>query len=156
MSLIDHQNTDDTLFGNVVREEAHSHRIAHYLENYLQGYFPENIHISVDCEYDKHEQGGKEVPSLRERYPDRPDTVRPDIVIHHRGDDRANILVVEVKRRSHPANEKEYAKAKINALMRDYQYNYGLYIELSGTPGYSQCLFYDWHEGGIRSESLRV
>ncbi|HWO56406.1 MAG TPA: hypothetical protein VNN55_02445 [bacterium] len=83
----------------LVRESS-ERSITHKLAEHLQAYFPE---FKVDCEYNRH---GSEVKRLRNH--GEPTTsndlgvrsVYPDIVVHERGRDSKNVLVIETKKSS--------------------------------------------------------
>jgi len=69
--------------------------IAHRLAVYLEKYFPE---FNVDCEYNRMpgEDGkyGEEAP--KKLYGQK--KIRPDIIVHHRGSNNANLLAIELKK----------------------------------------------------------
>lgn len=58
------------------------------------------------------------------------DTIYPDIIVHKRGTDESNILIIEVKKSTNPdtgVSDKE----KINELMKQpYKYKFGLFLRI--------------------------
>lgn len=103
---------DCFLLKNNVHEQALTHRIAHYLENKLKSFLKKNK-LSIDCEYNRHINDPKTFFSeiinpilnkisntslneddLHNIY----ELFRPDIILHQRGDDAKNILIIECKK----------------------------------------------------------
>ena len=130
--------------GGGVHEQAISHRIAVYLEGLFKG-------LHVDCEYNKHGDGGKKVAEnirgARCKCPCKSCSnwcgrngncnncnksiveIRPDIIIHKkRGDERnGNIVVIEIKKKE----ECKFDQAKLEALTcqhGNYKYDLGVFI----------------------------
>ena len=106
-------------------ERAIAHRLAFYLECELRkkGLVSDTSELVVDCEYNRHngapkaayikEELKKIVDSARKKEWDDPDedgfyvfSVAPDIIVHKRGDDSRNRLVVELKKASNPEDER--------------------------------------------------
>lgn len=102
-------------------EIAISHRLAVYLERNLT-----NKGLSVDLEYNKHGTNNKLLDG---------EPIRPDIVIHSRGNDNKNLMVIEVKKSEHTKKEKLDAINKVRKLCRgtEYKYQYGYVVEASKT-----------------------
>ena len=106
---------DSHLLDVAAHEQAISHRIAVYLEHFFQW----RPGLNVDCEYNKHldasKAGSFEVDYFNKvrlefneckcwpcTHPSPADfhekLFRPDILVHSRGDDDANLIVIEIKR----------------------------------------------------------
>ena len=150
-----------------LHEQAISHRLAVYLEKYFSHlkYYKDNG-LSVDCEYNKNGEDCKRIYGIcyncnehncfikkdqRQHNDiylplsgDNDDkAVRPDIIIHHRGDNYpTNILVIEVKKVSNPsAQQKRDDKMKLSAFTCPksdddkpcYHYRLGFYLEYQQT-----------------------
>jgi hypothetical protein len=99
-----------------VNERAATHRIALHLEREVRALSPEMLgadpaEIFVDCEYNRQGLDAKRLTGLaiglrrlarrgrRSRVMDtRGTTVFPDIIVHRRGREGPNLMVVEVKR----------------------------------------------------------
>jgi hypothetical protein len=118
--LLQEGELDDGKSHGSVGECAITHRLAVHLERVLgeYGYPNDEAKLSVDCEYNRHlgklkEQNVKgdvknRVQKIKNhRIKEHPDkegwyffSVFPDIIVHRRGDDELNLLVIEVKRAS--------------------------------------------------------
>ena len=73
--------------------------------------------------------------------------VFPDIIVHKRGHNLRNLLVVEVKKSTNAADD-EYDHAKLRALCRQFRYRSGLFLRLSTGPGVDlRLVHYDWFAG---------
>ena len=87
---------------DLLRISAHElatvHRFGVYLERQLQ---PETGQgqLAVDLDYDRHGTGQKFLPGRPDQCGQR--RFRPDLIVHHRGDDGQNLLVVEWKKERH-------------------------------------------------------
>jgi len=109
-----------------VHEQAITHRLAHY----IQEQFPDQ---DVDAEYNRH---GLAIKSARLRSGSK--HVVPDIVVHARGNDHKNLLVIEVKIRDRgDAEDRDHAHQKLDALVHggQFRYQFGLYLELGFDVG---------------------
>lgn len=118
---------DSILFTDSAHEQAITHKLAQYLERAFSSY-------DVDCEYNRHNSSEKSLPS--EIYSD-PRKVKPDIVVHHRGDDSRNLLVIEVKKHGSlnesvdkDDEDKLVEFTRVRGGSDSYGYEYGLYISL--------------------------
>jgi hypothetical protein len=130
-----------------VYEPAISHRIAFHLERLFEN--AKLPSLDVDCEYNKHLRGAKTInlkqilkdaldackcgnckKILKSRIP--PDKeFRPDVVVHRRGLDNLNALVVEIKKSKMCPFDLE----KIRALTLDcgeFGYNLGVHVSFRG------------------------
>ncbi len=119
-SLLELVLRDGILFDKNIHEQAFSHRLAVYVEKYLQKELKDPIlthwlEASVDCEYNRHGDKGKHLAEIIDKYPEKKtDIVRPDIVVHVRNKDK-NFLVVEMTK----SKEKDfqYAFDKVSAFV---------------------------------------
>ena len=93
------RRTDRFLLRNDVNERSITHKLAQHLEKYFRGW-------DVDCEYNR---VGTELMTKRLRSPgaeqchtDDTDaqTIYPDIIVHRRGKENQNLLVIEAKKSS--------------------------------------------------------
>jgi len=80
-----------------------STKLAQYL-------FIEFRNYDVDCEYNKHFDGRKFVEELDAE-------VRPDIIIHKRGNDKDNLVYIEIKKEQNRLS-RDYDYSKIQALTK--------------------------------------
>ena len=107
------------LLKSAAHEQAIAHRIAVCLEGTLSK--TGSPQLNVDCEYNKHLKTSKamsidlnyfrQFPACRcnacnklRKEPAEMDTLpdkqfRPDVLVHHRGDDTMNLIAMEIKRR---------------------------------------------------------
>ena len=100
-------------------------RFAVYLQelikniDWLSGY-------QLDAEYDKNGEQPKRIPR-------RQNGVRPDIIIHSRGNNNANILVVEIKGWwNTTSRDDDYIKLEDFTDQRgEYKYGLGVFLELN-------------------------
>lgn len=105
--------------------KLHECCIAGRLAMYLQAEFPQ---YSVDVEYSRHELSPKKLKNL-ERCANKTDEqgysiVRPDIVVHCRGNDGSNLLVLEVKKQ----RDSDCNRKRIRAFREQYGYTFGATI----------------------------
>ncbi len=136
-----------------LHEQTVSHRLAVYLEKNLRksSIFRKND-FSVDCEYNKNGKKLKIVSCyscpnrdcvlLKNRSFEKINCVRPDIIVHKRGNNfPTNLLIVELKKKTNKNfNEKYKDKMKLSAFTcqryedekHHYQYQLGFFIEYSG------------------------
>jgi len=109
--------------------DANERSITHKLAEYLQQEFPD---YDVDCEYNRHMGVQKylKVPEENVGWDDaEAKTVFPDIIIHNRGNDEDNLLIIETKKSSSNIGE-DFDKDKIAAFMDgEYFYQFGLFIK---------------------------
>ena len=91
-----------------IHEQALSHRLAYHLENsnFFTGY-------NVDCEYNRHGDDTKE---------DSEGRFRPDIIIHVRGNDDDNLIMIETKKFNDPAQEIEEVTQDLQRRKREFRY----------------------------------
>ncbi|MBH8571330.1 hypothetical protein KB206_20730 [Microvirga sp. STS02] len=126
----------------------HERSIAHKLANYLQLCFPE---LNVDCEYNgncESENGRKVIYSLDNELntirsgaqqsngslPEDVEALRvyPDIIIHRRGQNAQNLLVIEIKKSSNRRHQ-NFDKKKLSAFTRsdcEFEFQFGLFLEI--------------------------
>lgn len=111
--------------------------ISHKLAEHLQQQFPL---LKVDCEYNRHEDAIKKLQygHVESITPDdlEAKTVFPDVVVHKRGSDERNLLVIEIKKSisgQHHGPDLEKLKAFTG---NQYRYEVGLFLLLDVDRGY--------------------
>ena len=112
--------------------DSHEVSLSSKLGSYLQQEFP-----NVDCEYNRH---GNKVKTLHG------EIIRPDILVHERGSDNHNLLVIEMKKTNRPDDDIETLK---DMTLKDgeYHYSYGLFISFQhGEKGWTALT--RWFEDG--------
>ena len=111
---------------NHVCERACLFRFAHYLQNILD---EKDVlrNLVVDCEYNRNGYDLKRLSAFA-------NGTYPDLIIHHRGDNKGNFLVMEVK--SWWNDDINQDKEKIKAFMDEnegYNYRFGIVLLLGKT-----------------------
>lgn len=112
---------DSFLLEHVAHERSITHKLAEYLQREFSDY-------NVDCEYNKHGLATKLLP--RECEERALEFVYPDIVVHLRGNDDNNLLVVEAKLGKRTTIPECDATKLIEFTRSDgeYRYQLGLFI----------------------------
>jgi hypothetical protein len=82
------RDRDRFLLKNAVHERSITHKLAEYLQQEFPTYH-------VDCEYNRHGLDTKVLPRECEERARK--FVYPDIVVHIRGNDDRNLLIIEAK-----------------------------------------------------------
>lgn len=116
-------------------QDVNERTIAHKLAEYLQQHIPE---FNVDCEYNRFEQAEIndiikriEIPRNGENWDDlKIRNVNPDIIIHERGPQGRNILVVEVKKSSNQESETLDRNKLIVFTQEPLNYDFGLFLKI--------------------------
>lgn len=110
---------------DLLRLDVHERSITHRLGMYLQ----ETVNESwdVDVEYNRIGADGyvtKRLPEEMLRGKSQ-GTVYPDVIIHRRGSEDDNLLVIEAKK---SGNSSEGDQQKVRAYMQHLGYDYGLFV----------------------------
>ncbi len=112
----------------LLKDRVHEQTLTGRLSYYLQHEFPDH---NVDAEYNKHYEDEK-----RYGYFEEDDVARPDIIVHQRGSDDRNLLVIEVKKRSEGSSDDAKDILKLEGLTRRatadhhyFGYKYGVFID---------------------------
>ncbi|MFP4029522.1 MAG: hypothetical protein ACLFWL_17190 [Candidatus Brocadiia bacterium] len=133
---------DPELFTWDTAEWSMAHRLAVYLEQQ----FPDCW--DVDCEYNRQGKDGTSKPNSDGQ------NIRPDIILHKRGKTQPedNLLVVELKKEESGDAEKakDYTKPPHGA--REYQYKYGLLLELTDQEKHQER----WFRNGKPVDSCEI
>ena len=124
-----------------VSERCIAARLAMYLREYFTDY-------DVDAEYNRHGEDKKKLYDLvdkRDCSRDRDDegqTVLPDVIVHRRGDDDSNLLIIEMKK---SANKDGMARdrRRIQAFRAELGYEFGALV-VCETKGHSAISF-EWY-----------
>jgi hypothetical protein len=130
-------------------ERSISHRLAFYLECELRsaGIVEDGGLISVDCEYNRHLEGMKthripekligiveEAKRTPKPISDDEDfyvfSIAPDIIVHHRGEDDLNLLVIELKKSTN-REIPEYDDLKLSCFTKQEKDEYGYQLGFS-------------------------
>ena len=121
-----------------VSERCIAARLAMYLREYFVDY-------DVDVEYNRH---GPDVKQLHEVVQDCPrdrddegQSVLPDVVVHRRGGDDSNLLVIEMKKSSNQSRMDSDRK-RIRAFCKELGYNVGALVVCK--TGHRPAISVDW------------
>ena len=120
-----------------MRHDLNERTISHKFAEALQDQFP-GWH--VDCEYNRNHDLAKilDIPVTQQTtsvYDTKGRTVYPDIIIHCRGSNKYNLLVIEIKKSMNPDGG-ILDRQKLEAFLRKpYRYKHGLFIKIPVTSG---------------------
>ncbi len=127
---------DHDLFSRDLNERTLTHRLAVYLE-------PRFADWHVDCEYNRNGKDPKEMFLPRQRLGVVTDedlearTVFPDILVHERGTNTRNLLVLEAKKTTSNVDE-EFDLRKLDAF-REAPFHYPVTVFVRLHTGESEC-----------------
>lgn len=124
-ALVAFFQSDGSLLNVNANERSISHKLAEHLQNQFQ-----NLH--VDCEYNRHGNDIKRLKYIRNSSVRANSltakTVFPDIIVHERGNDENNLLVIEIKKsNSELSHDDDYKKLKA-FTGRQFRYEHGLFL----------------------------
>ena len=120
-SLDDLYQNDQDLLKRKVAERDLTGLFAHYFRNNMKD--TAIAEYNVDCEYNRDGYGMKEIDGT---------LVYPDFILHKRGTNESNLLIIEFKTWWNSDNREDIEKLK--AMMSEwyrYQYQYGYSIILN-------------------------
>lgn len=120
-SLDDLYQNDQDLLKRKVAERDLTGLFAHYFRNSMKD--TAIAEYNVDCEYNRDGYGMKNIDGT---------LVYPDFILHKRGTNESNLLIIEFKTWWNSDNREDIEKLK--AMMSDlyrYQYQYGYSIILN-------------------------
>jgi hypothetical protein len=110
----------------LLEADVHERTIASALQGYLAQYFP---HHHVDVEYNRHGLDAKAVNLPEGCRGGGEKLIFPDVIVHQRGHDNENLLVVQLKKTTN--NQSRFCdRAIIEAMKREFHYRQGLWLEL--------------------------
>ena len=113
--------------GHLLCVGAHERAIIHRLGMYLQDQF---CGWHVDCEYNRHGHDPKTL-QLNECEFDRESSVYPDIIVHKRGPEGPNLLVIEVKKDPYINGEGvQRDLRKLDAYKKRLSYTYAVFLKV--------------------------
>ena len=126
-ALEDLVQRDEKLLQYKAHELAHVHRFAVYLERRLRNQL-ENWSVTIDMDYDRageREKGWRGLPPRPDRNPGN--CFRPDVIIHHRGDDDKNLLALEWKKNESEAGI-DLLQERLACIKARYEYALGVIV----------------------------
>ncbi len=110
-------------------ELSHVHRFGVYLEGVLGGHLT-LYGLTIDMDYDRHGQLQKVLvmqPELGRMDRAEGSRFRPDLIVHHRGDDERNALVVEWKKNA-GREDIELLRDRVLRVKQIYGYMLGMLV----------------------------
>jgi hypothetical protein len=126
--------------------EAHEQAISHRVAYYLESQFCKGRNLNVDCEYNKHldvckafnfEKEYKKCDCdgckyAREKKSDPEKLLRPDVLVHSRGNDDRNLIAIEIKQDQpclfDEAKLKALTKPKTEEAKGEFGYQLGVFL----------------------------
>jgi hypothetical protein len=134
-------NRDLYLINKRLKEECINHRLAVHLEDGIKQF---NLDLIIDIEYDK------DIDEQKKKHSNgKP--MRPDIIIHQRGNNINNFLAIEAKK----GYVTEHDREKIKALLTQYKYTYVCLISYFPKKDYLKYIFLKRDSPGKCSISTR-
>ena len=94
------------------------------LAEHLRSVFPE---YHVDVEYNRHGMDPKQIavnPAGENKL------VYPDVIVHHRGNDDGNLLVMELKKSTNPQSRDD-DRSKLKHCVKKFGYEFALLVDLA-------------------------
>ncbi len=127
---------------HLLTTDASERSITHHLANYLQQQFQDR---HVDVEYNR---DGHEIKRLRDPLDVSNCAVYPDIIVHLRGTNDDNLLVIEVKKKSEDngLDEQKLVEFTKPVTQSGLGYSYGLRLVLENDERGEESL--QWFEKG--------
>lgn len=125
---------DEDIF--LLKADANERSISHKLAIYLQAEFESFKELSVDCEYNRDmDFDPKRIDNWKSKCAKKVEsddvdakTVYPDIIVHERGNNDNNLLVIEIKKSNNPDNGCD--QEKIKNFIKDLKYDFGVFINI--------------------------
>jgi hypothetical protein len=124
---------DEYLFQNDVHERTIGACLAWYLKPHFPGWH-------VDPEYNKH---GSDPKKVAWRAHGRRSIVVPDIIVHHRGPEGPNLLVIQIKKSSNDETSGD-DMAKLRGMRADLDYAHALFVRFGVGQDAGRLTACDW------------
>ena len=106
--------------------------IATKLQQYLTGVF---LSHHIDFEYNRHGVDSKRVNWAPECSTGEQTLVLPDLIVHRRGDDSANLVVCEIKKHTAAPAELNCDRQKLRAIKQQFEYEHAILLVVPVGPG---------------------
>ena len=125
-----------------INERSITHKLAEYVQKYFSDY-------NVDCEYNRMPDKSNNNDEADIKFDikklnlcvsetssddNKGTTVYPDIIIHKRGSNKSNLIIIEAKKETNVTEKsKEFDFRKLKAFTKSdgLRYKYGIYLELN-------------------------
>lgn len=121
----------------LLRNNANERSITHHLAIIINRYFKE---YDIDCEYNRLDDKIKSItiPNETTSWKDTDaKSVFPDIIVHRRGSQDENKLVIEVKKSSNTSSRKK-DKNKLQAYKNELGYEFAVFILIGVDDNYGK------------------
>lgn len=135
-ALLNFQSHEQYLFQNDLGERT----LEAKLSKYLQEEFEE---FNVDCEYNRNLDEVKRLVRIKEYVKERRKNnmltdfeeshginVSPDIIVHIRGNNSNNKIIIEIKKDDSHIDDVKFDKAKIEAYKSELKYSLGIFLKI--------------------------
>ncbi len=135
-ALKDFMVIDKYLLLHNISERSITHKLAEHLR-------PKFSNFEVDCEYNGDVEGAhpfrkklfiteaEMIEIARQKIrEDETYSVYPDIIVHSRGDNTNNHLLIEVKKENGNVRDKAFDILKLKGFTDQYKYRIGIYLEI--------------------------
>lgn len=132
--------------GPILAQDIGERAICGCLARVMSPKFPQ---YNVDIEYNRKGPGlePKDIEMPDENGVLTANRIFPDIIVHERGNNLRNLLVVEVKKSTSAVSD-EHDHAKLQALCWQFDYRHGLFLRLStGPDAQLERVQRNWFEG---------
>jgi hypothetical protein len=136
---------------SLIERRAHERSIAfrfglYFSATIAQTSFGKDIQLIIDLEYNRNQNNVKNMAGFNPRH-----GVFPDVILHHRGFNDKNIVVIEFKGYW---NDQGGDDAKLRGFTHqqenDYHYGLGVFIQLR--EALNECLFKYYKNGELEEE----
>ena len=107
----------------LLQNDANERTICARLATHLQAVFPE---YHVDVEYNRHGMDPKRVEVDPEQ---GEELVYPDVIVHRRGGDEANLLVMELKKSTN-SESRGRDRRKLRCCVEDFNYEFAMLVDI--------------------------
>jgi hypothetical protein len=137
---------------HLLQFDVNERAITHKLAEYLQPLFDNR---KVDCEYNRNGHHPKEVnlPDRNNPNHERTSSIYPDIIVHERGTNDYNTLIIEAKKtRDIRSSEEARDRCKLIAYAAELRYTVGIFIVFDTNDSMNTwcryITYYDheWHD----------
>lgn len=133
-ALMKLKDRDSILLEYNLNERTISHKLGIYIENIFTDY-------DVDCEYNRISSNCKILDMVPKKYVDddtKAITVYPDIIVHKRGNNDENYIVIEIKKSTNNSPEEiDYDKRKLKEYKSQLGYKFAIFINIATGSDFS-------------------
>ncbi len=130
------KSKDAFLLEHGVNERSITHKFAEYIQQQFKDY-------NVDCEYNRMKSDEIGIPFIEKRLrleikdvqtcDTSAKTVFPDIIVHERGTNENNLIVIEAKKQGGSKADRVYDLKKLKGYKDEIKYQFAVFIEFSSS-----------------------